>query len=774
MIVALLFALLVAPPSATVPGQVVGIVHDSTGGVIAGASVRLEAAGGHEQRTETAADGRFRFEHPPNNPRQLIVSAPGFIERRLPIEPGQPSDVVLTAAGPLETVTVTPTRTETRLGNVPASVSVLTQADIQASPATVADDVLRDLPEFSLFRRSSSLVSHPTAQGVSLRGLGPSGVSRTLVLLDGIPFNDPFGGWVYWTKVPLDSLQQVEVVDSPSSSLYGNYAMGGVINLVTMPPAPRTFELKSQYGNYGSPELDLLGSNIWGRLGVLANARLFRTGGFPIVAPNERGPVDNNAGVAFGQADVKLDFTPSDNMRLFGRLGYFGESRQNGKASTINGQEEANDTRWETASGGLQAHLPDQSDLRVDATGDFERFHSTFLAVPPSNPPRSVGRMSLNQHVPATAAGGSAQWSKAFGATQMLTAGSDWHWVQGDSQEDSLDSVTGTHVTLHRVSGGTQRSLGAFIEDVITPTSRLTITASARLDHWRNYDAHNLETVVATGLPSAQNAPALPEGRDTVASPRVAAMYHPADRVSVWGDLGWGFRAPTLNELYRQFRVGTVLTLPNFQLGPERLVGGELGINIEPIERLTWRTTWFDNRIHDAVSNITISTTPSLITRQRQNVGRTRVWGVQSDVEYRLAASLTLSAGYLFEQARVTEFAPDPTLVGNFVPEVPENRASVRAIYTNPRVATIGVDVQFLGRQFDDDQNMVTVPGQSEPGLPAYATVDLTASHQIRPGFQIFAGVQNLLDQQYDVGTLPTTIGSPRLINGGVRLRFGK
>ncbi len=270
MISALLCALLVLQPPAGAPPPVAGTVRDASGGVIAGASVRLEAAGGHEQQTRTAADGRFHFAHPPADPQQLVVSAPGFAERRVPIVSGEPAEVVLAPAGPLETVTVTPTRTDTRLGNVPASVSVITRRDIEASPAVVADDLLRQLPEFSLFRRSSSLVSHPTAQGVSLRGIGPSGVSRTLVLLDGVPFNDPFGGWVYWTKVPMDSLQQVEVVDSPSSSLYGNYGMGGVINLVTRPPAPHTFELTSQYGSRRSPELDSAGQQ---RLGPARGAR---------------------------------------------------------------------------------------------------------------------------------------------------------------------------------------------------------------------------------------------------------------------------------------------------------------------------------------------------------------------------------------------------------------------------------------------------------------------------------------------------------------------
>src|SRR5205814_6098711 len=150
-------------------------------------------------------------------------------------------------------------KTEQRLGDVPASSTILSRDEIRQSPAVVADDVLRRVPTFSLFRRTSSLSSHPTAQGVSLRGITPSGVSRTLVLFDGVPFNAPFGGWVYWTRVPLESAERIEIVDGSSSSLYGNYAMGGVINIMTSRPSRRTLEIKPQYGNHASPKLDLFG-----------------------------------------------------------------------------------------------------------------------------------------------------------------------------------------------------------------------------------------------------------------------------------------------------------------------------------------------------------------------------------------------------------------------------------------------------------------------------------------------------------------------------------
>src|SRR5581483_2771485 len=166
----------------------------------------------------------------------------------------------------------------------------------------------------------------------------------------------------------------------------------------------------------------------------------------------------------------------------------------------------------------------------------------------------------------------------------------------------------------------------------------------------------------------------LADRTDSVGSPRVAALYHITPQVSVWGDYAYGFRAPTLNELYRQFSKGAVLTKPNDQLGPERSKSGELGVAVEPANNLSVRVTWFDNRVQDPVSNVSQNAAQTLI--MRQNLGRTRIYGVQTDVDYRIGQFWKVSAGYLYDQAKVLEFNINsslglPSIVGNYLPQVP-------------------------------------------------------------------------------------------------------
>ncbi|MEO8484316.1 MAG: TonB-dependent receptor, partial [Acidobacteriota bacterium] len=661
-----------APASqAAASSAVTGTVRDGAGLAVPGAIVVLRAASGAEVRSVSGPDGRFSISTSATGSITVIVRATGFAEARQTLASGAPRADLSFALSPAtiaEAVTVTPTRSEQRMSETPASVNVIDRQQIRQSAAVVADDILRQAPTFSLFRRTSSLASHPTAQGVSLRGIGPSGVSRTLVLLDGVPFNDPFGGWVYWTRVPLESTDRIEMVDGSTSSLYGNYAMGGVINIVTAQPTRRTVESRLQFGNRNTPRFDVRASDVYGKLGVVIEGSAFDTDGYAIVAPNERGAVDTKASVLFRNANVGLQYDLTDRMQANFRVGYFHEERNNGKVSTIDGTPEANDTTWKTVSGGVRARLASGGDVQASLFGDVEEFHSNFLAVPATTPARSTGRMTLNQTVPTRGFGGMTQWSRAFGARHVLSAGLDWRQVKGDSQEDGLDATFGTTVTLHRVSGGRQRSVGFFVQDIVSVSNRLTVTLSARADRWRNYDGHNLENSVPSGAPTANNVPSLADRSDTAVSPRAALLYHLTDRVSVWGSIGSGFRAPTLNELYRQFRVGTVLTLANNQLGPERLIGGEAGVRFEPIRHLTARVTWFDNGIKDPVSNVTLTTAGANVTQQRQNLGRTEIWGVQNDIEYRIGASWRIAGGYLYNHATVTKNPSNTTLEGKFLP----------------------------------------------------------------------------------------------------------
>ena len=755
-------------------------VLDSQGLPIVGAQVTAMLPAANLRRVATSGNEYFTIGGLAPGVYTVRVSASGFqfqdVSVDLTTQLSQSVEVRLRPSGITEQLTVTATRSEQRVADVPASINIVSREQIEQSPAVVADDVLRQVPTFSLFRRTSSIASHPTAQGVSLRGVGPSGVSRTLVLLDQVPFNDPFGGWVYWTRVPLMDAERIEIVDGATSSLYGNYAMGGVINIVTHRASPRTVVFKPQYGNRNTPKMDLFASDMWGKLGVTLNATTFDTDGYTPVHEEERGRIDIPANVEYQSASGKLDYNPTDRVNLFFRAGIFSEERSNGKI------DEINDSTSKSGSGGVGLRFADGSSVDARIFFDRQKFHSTFFAVPGSTPPRNDIFLTLDQNVPTNAVGTMLQWNRAIrGAgsrTHIVSAGYDFRWIDGDSNEQTFGLATGMTPILNRISGGTQKIGGLFVQDIIELTGKLQLTGSIRFDSWRNYNAHNFETTIATGQPTANNRE-LADKSDNAFSPRGAVLYRATDRVSVWGSVSNGFRAPTLNELYRQFRVGAILTLANEELGPERLTGVEAGVSVAATDRVTVRGTVFNNRVKDPVANVSINALGTV--RQRRNLGSTNIGGFQTDVSYRVNGYWGVSGAYLFDIAKVHEAETDvagENLTGNYLAEVPKHRATFAVNYTNPRYVNVAVENQFIGHQFDDDRNeaaiLPRVTGKTEIGLPAYSVTNLTIARTVNRNIDLFFGVQNLFGTLYYVGTNPTTIGTPRLINGGIRLKVGR
>src|SRR5574337_897535 len=274
----------------------------------------------------------------------------------------------------LEPVVVSASRVEQQLRDVPANVTVITREDIEASSARTVDDLLRQVPGFSLFRRSSSLVTHPTTQGVSLRGIGPSGVSRTLVLLDGVPLNDPFGGWVYWSKVPLESVERIEVTRGGGSGVWGNYALGGVIDIITRRPEARVAQAKLDLGNRDTVDADLLVSHVTGPWGVSLEGRFFDTDGYKIVRKDQRGKIDVNANSSDKTFNGRVEYTPSLASSLFFAGSFFREDRGNGTPLQNNETE----TGYVATGGRLKT--ADGSDWQLTIFSHLQTFNSAFTS----------------------------------------------------------------------------------------------------------------------------------------------------------------------------------------------------------------------------------------------------------------------------------------------------------------------------------------------------------------------------------------------------------
>ena len=699
------------------------------------------------------SNGEFALPQVPNGPGTLEVIAPGFaaghIEWNVP--PSSAIDLVLKPLTVREQVVVSATRSEIRLSEVPGSTVRLSGTDIAANPASVVDDILRQVPGFSLFRRSGSRTANPTSQGVSLRGLGASGPSRALVLEDGIPILDPFGAWVYWDRIPPIELADVEVFRGGASNLYGSDALGGVVQFVTRDAEGPAFSLQGSYGNEETPDLSFWSGDVIGKWDFQVGTGLYRSDGYILVPSSQRGSVDTPANSEHATIDASIGHKLGAEGRVFVRGNFYDESRHNGTPIQVNAT-----TIGEGATG-LDTPIGANDSLSVRLYGDVQGYDQSFSSIAPD---RNSESLTDIQHVPAQQLGGTAQWTHVLGKSQTLIFGTDVQQVMGESDEQLFTS--GTH-TANNVAGGRQTDFGIFGEDIFRIHQKWTVILGARFDDWWNLDGSTVRTPISK--PGPPIGVHFPDRSDIALNPRLSVLRSLTQNISITGSAYRAFRAPTLNELYRSFRQGNTLTLSNAGLNAERLTGAEAGANVAALNhKLVFQGTFFWSDIVDPVENVTLSSTPLLITRQRQNLGRTRSFGVELDSVTNVTKNIQISAGYIYTNATVVS-SPGTSLQGLDIPQVPRNAFTFQARYWNPKVLLASVQGRFVGQQYDDDQNQFP--------LNSFYVMDLLAGRTLTKHLQVFGAVENILNQQYMVARTPVTnLGPPILFRVGLRVDF--
>jgi outer membrane receptor protein involved in Fe transport len=392
------------------------------------------------------------------------------------------------------------------------------------------------------------------------------------------------------------------------------------------------------------------------------------------------------------------------------------------------------------------------------------------------NATRTVVTPSLNQFdVPATAIGANAIVRVPFSPTVTLETGADIRHADGATNEDA--TFIANAFTRRRHAGGEQTVGGVFAELNWLPVPELTLTAGARGDYWQQADGTRVETVIATGAGVRNDT--YPSKDGTVGNYRLGARYEVADGFALRAVTYSGFRVPTLNELYRPFRVGNDITEANPSLIPERVYGVEGGFVWTSDTGFSLSANYFHNWLNNAVGNITVQTTPGLNTalnvvvpaggvlRQRQNVDRIEADGVELSAALRISDGFSVSADYLYTNPRVTRAAAQPTLQGLRLAEVARHQASLSAVYRPTADWTLRVDGRVASNLYDDDQNTRLLKG--------YFAMDAYADYAITSYATVFISGENITDKTVEAGKSADgliTVGNPQVFSGGVRFRF--
>jgi outer membrane receptor protein involved in Fe transport len=687
----------------------------------------------------------------------VVVTMKGFASGTATgLVAGVTERVVMRPLAAQESVTVTADRGLVGINDAASSVAVLTPERLKAPPGLTLDDRLHQVAGFQLFRRTSSWTANPTSSGVSLRALGSTAASRTLVVSDQVPMNDPFGGWVHWTEIPEPAIRDAELVRGGSAELYGSSAIGGVIDVAPVEPhEAKTIQIAADAS--GATENSVLADGMaesatrW--IAALVAASELKTDGYITTAPALRGSVDVPTNVNAQGGRLELRTPPAiGEWTAFLRGNVLNEFRQNGTPLQTNA------TRlWRYVGGGDGDFAKTHAALRL--FGSREGYRQSFSSVAPDRDSETLTKL---QRVPTDEFGFAVQATRAFAHAVTAAVGADMRDVRATDDESPV--VGGVVMATTSVSAR-QRELGGYVDAIWQPKD-WSVSGSVRVDSFRTFDGRQTISGVRPTM--------LPEIDELMVSPRVGLVRYLPHGVALTGTAFRAFRGPTMNELYRTSQVGQQTTIANNTLLAERATGFEFGaefaqMRVRDHDLGRMRVAYFWTEVNRPISAVLLSQTATSQLLQRQNLGQIRSRGLMVEAQSARWRGFDASLGYQFAVATVTAFNSNSpaqsNLTGKWIPEVPRQSVTATANYTAEHVASFHLIASYSGQEFDDAANQYR--------LAPYARFDVSAERRLRWGLSVYAGAQNLLNRQIEAGLTPIlTLAAPRLVQGGMRFTF--
>ena len=640
-------------------------------------------------------------------------------------------------------------------GDASYATTVISAERLDTSASTRLDDALRRESGFQMFRRSSSSVINASTQGVTLRGLGGNASSRALVTLDGVPLADPFGGWIPWSVLALSDIGSVRITRGGGAVAAGEGALSGSIELTSVPLA-EGFSGRGDisYGNFNSVEAsERLG---WrsGRWAVSLAAVARRSDGYALIAPGQRGTADIAAASNSRSISGRVSYALSSEMTVYASVLVYDETKGNGFVVSNNanrGTDFAVRLVRQPSTGWAMEAL---------AWYKNRNFSSGFAS---ANASRTVVTLnSVQDAVPATGYGGRIEVRPNLPLGWTLRLGGEARFAEGETQERFLPIAA--RFTKTRFAGGQQRVIGGFGEASATPISALTLTAGGRYDRWEQTQGHRVERLLSSNAITLSNA--YPNSAGSEWTGRAGAQFKLSALFTTRAAVYTGWRLPTLNELYRPFRVGTISTESNAALAPEQLRGADVGLVFTPSTRWRGEVTGFANWLDNAIVNTTISTgLGGIINQQRQNVPHARSIGVEAMLHGRLWHGLTFDGSLIYADATIR--APSP-LSGKMLAQTPRWQSSVTLSWVRRDDGLrAALTVRHTAAAFDDDLNTRT--------LPSAVTLDAACRARLMPHVAITLRAENITDARI-VTALSTTgvqsVGTPQLFSAGFGFSF--
>lgn len=671
------------------------------------------------------------------------------------LEDGGQIDGAITVVGSLDNALAECTETKIEL---PASDAYGATGRIEQSISAIAG--------LQQFRRSDSRSANPTSQGVTLRGLGGNAASRALVFIDDVPQADPFGGWVSWPGLDAVNLRGVRVRKGAGQASAGPGALAGVIELESVQRLrKRDDSLTLGYGSRNSIEargryLEWLGNG-----NVSLSGSYARGDGFIPIIKSQRGAVDRAAPYEQGGVALRMVVPVAASTDLQVSLRGFTDKRDRGVDFSDNSNSGVD------ASARLVKHW---GDWQGSVTGYLQvrEFSSQFGAV---SADRSTFTPTLDQFAtPSTGKGLRFEVRPPLGDDAELRIGGEWRRNSGETKE-KFTFVAGTPTRL-RTAGGSSDSYGLFAEGSFKASDALTFSAGGRVDRWAIRDGFRKEVNIGGTVRSDDR---FGNRSGTEATGRVGASLALSDAWRIKGSAYTGWRLPTLNELYRPFRVGADATAANELLSPERIKGVEASLSFGEDREARADLTIFYSRLDDAIANVSLGAGPGVFPgvgfvgvggtyRQRQNLDAIISKGIEFDTRIPVTGELGLRLSYSYVDAEVRGAGLSAGLNGLRPAQVPNHFGNASFDYRNDQGDWQAVfTMRYVGSQFDDDAN--------SRSLKEALTADAMMHHRLGNGLSLELRGENLFDARIEAAISSAGVierATPRTIWFGVRWNF--
>jgi len=453
-------------------------------------------------------------------------------------------------------VSVTATKTQRKVSDVPASINIVTQKDIENSVALSANELLKNVAGLNI-RNSMGLMSVGTTNKIFMRGFGGSD-ARSLLLIDGVPMNDPYTGAAEWNQIPMSSIQRIEVVKGSGSSLYGSNAMGGVINIITKKPKEQKTDVSLSYGDMNTKIGSIATSGKIDKFGYFLSGQMAKSDGYVAdVAANQKSNTIKR-GVERENANLKFSYDIDDSSDISASYIYY-HNQAIGVLDVPGGYNPYEQT-MHTLQARYAKYFDNSSDMKI-----------TIYSKPGEN---SYDSLKYDATYQTELVYKDVGKTDDFGSTlqytyplenHVITTGIDYK----NSYAEKEDTYASSDVILTK---GSQDYYGVFAQDEWFVNEQFILNIGARVDYYKNHSGEMHDEV--------NSIDTIYENKSFNAfSPKIGAVYHATNSTSIRASLGKAFRAPTVNDLYRDWISYSKVYAGNPNLDPETVISYEIGVD---------------------------------------------------------------------------------------------------------------------------------------------------------------------------------------------------